>query len=674
MTSILPAAAPRLRRHAHLDAPPACAPRLSALAAAACLAWPAAHAQSLPAPADQAVVITATRHAMLAIDAPASLSVVRREDIEARGADNVLEAVRSEPGLSLQGRAIGGRKVMGLRGLDARHTLYLQNGQRINASDGVVGASDFQYDWLAADDIERIEVVRGPLSVLYGSEALGGVINVITRDPGKTWRLGTLAEGSQAEGSRGGDGWRAAVRADGPLGGGLALRVGAAASQLEPLASPADARISELEGRDKRDAWASLHWAAGESQRLRLEHRAGEETREAGARERSGQRRFHTTWNDIQRQMSSIAWDARWANPLAPRSADGVETQLRAYRASLDVLNRRSAGVTVNPHQVLDDEVIDGQARAVFGAQALSTGFELRNESLEDPGLPGGRSLARHRSAFVQDEWSISPQLTLTAGLRHDRHSLYGAQWSPRAYLVWKAAPGWTLKGGYSHGFKAPNLKQIVPGSRAEGPNTVIGNPDLTPEISDGVEIGLGWERGRQQGQLVVFSQRVKDLIELRLVRAGTVPGTGTYVYENLAEARLHGLEAAWQQPLLSWLGARLSYTYLDARNAQGQRLERRPRHSAALSLEAQQGPWRASLMAEHTGRQLLPSATVGAAPVQVSDATLLGAHLTRSLPAGLSLSVGVRNLGDVRLADRSPLFTQVEAPRTWRVALRGQW
>ena len=72
-------------------------------------------------------------------------------------------------------------------------------------------------------------------------------------------------------------------------------------------------------------------------------------------------------------------------------------------------------------------------------------------------------------------------------GLRHDRNELYGDEWSPRVYGVWQASPAWTVKGGYSHGFKAPNLKQIVPGQRAEGPNTFIGNPDLQPERSDGI-------------------------------------------------------------------------------------------------------------------------------------------------------------------------------------------
>ena len=129
--------------------------------------------------------------------------------------------------MSLQGRSIGGRKVLSLRGMDSKHTLFLVDGRRVGASDGVIGHSDFQYDWIAVEDIERIEVVRGPLSVLYGSEAMGGVVNVITRQAGDRWAGSGRVEGSRGRrGERGGDGHRAAVAVGGPLAAGLALRAG----------------------------------------------------------------------------------------------------------------------------------------------------------------------------------------------------------------------------------------------------------------------------------------------------------------------------------------------------------------------------------------------------------------------------------------------------------------
>lgn len=622
------------------------------------------------APPAQSVVVTATRHAMLESAAPAALSVVTRREIEARGADNLFDALRGEAGVSLQGRAIGGRKVLSLRGMDSKHTLFLVDGRRVGASDGVIGHSDFQYDWIAVEDIDRIEVVRGPMSVLYGSEALGGVVNVITRDAGEAWRGSASIERSSAAGDRGGNGRRLAVRADGPLGGGLFLRAGAAASRREALASPVDPRISELESRDKDDAWLGLVWRDG-GQRLDFEHRTGREQREAGARERSGQRRYHDTLNDIDRSLSTLGWEAQWAG--SGRVPEG-SARLRVYRSSVDVENQRTAGVAVNVPQRIEDRVLEGQTRLQLGRHGLTAGFEARDESLDDPGLPDGRSVSPNRALFLQDELAWGRDFNLTLGLRHDRYRLFGNEWSPRLYGVWQASPAITVKGGYSRGFKAPNLKQIVPGGRAEGPNTFLGNPALLPERNRGFELGLGFAAGPTQAQLMVFEQRVQDLIEVRLVAAGAVPGVGTYTYENLARARMRGAEAALVQPLGGGFTAQGSYAYLDARNADGQRLDRRPRHSATIRIDWQGGAWRAGAHAEYSGDQLLPALTTGAPSQPVGAVTLVGAQVSRSLPQGLELALGVHNWGNTRLSDKSALFTHVEAPRTWRLALRGRW
>lgn len=621
-------------------------------------------------PPGQNVVVTATRHAMLETDAPAALSVVTRRQIEARGADNLLDALRGETGVSLQGRAIGGRKVLSLRGMDSKHTLFLVDGRRVGASDGVIGHSDFQYDWIAVEDIERIEIVRGPMSVLYGSDALGGVVNVITREAGEAWRGSASIERSAAAGDRGGDGRRLALRADGPLGGGLYLRAGAAASRLDPLASPLDPRISELEGRDKDDAWLGLAWRQAD-QRLDFEHRAGREQRIAGARERSGQRRYHETRNDIDRSLTTLGWETQWAG--AGRLPEG-SARLRAYRASEEVENLRTAGVAVNVPQRIEDRVLEGQTRLHWGGHGLTAGFEARDESLADPGLPDGRSVSPNRAFFLQDELAWGRDFNLTVGLRNDRYRLFGDEWSPRLYGVWRASPAITVKGGYSRGFKAPNLKQIVPGGRAEGPNTFLGNPALRPERNRGYELGLGFAAGPTQAQLMVFEQRVEDLIEVRLVAPGAVPGIGTYTYENLAHARLRGAEAALAQPLGAGFTAQASYAYLDARNADGQRLDKRPRHSATVRLDWQGGAWRAGAHAEYSGDQLLPALTTGAPSQPVGAVTVVGAQVSRSLPQGLELALGVHNLGNTRLADKSALFTHVETPRTWRLSLRGRW
>lgn len=639
--------------------------------------WPPALAAWLLSAAAQAaepvvlepVVVTATRHPTLALSAPASTSVVNARELQAGGADDVLDALRGEAGVSLQGRAIGGRKVISLRGLDSKHTLFLIDGRRVGASDGVVGHSDFQYDWIAVDDIERIEVVRGPLSVLYGSEAMGGVVNIITRRATEQWRATARAEGSRAAGGRGGDGDRAAVAADGPLGEHWSLRAGAAHSRRDAVASTDDPGLSELEGQRKADGWLALAWRPRAGHRLDLEHRRGSELRRADARERGGARRYHVSENEIERRLGSIGWEAEWGGAAAE-----AQSQLRAYESVIEVDNRRSAGVSVNPRQVLGERVLEGQWRTTHAAHGLTAGFEARNESLHDPGLPDGRSLARQRSLYLQDEIALGRDVQLTAGLRHDRHDLFGHAWSPRAYLVWQPNPAWVFKGGISRGFKAPNLKQIVPGVRREGPNSFIGNPDLRPETSNGVEIGTAWARPGRELQFVLFAQRIEKLIEVQLVAPGPVPGIGTYTYENVSRARLRGFEFSVAQQLPAGFGAQFNWTWLDARDGAGAPLLRRSRHAVGARLDWQRGAWQAGLRADYGAGQWLPSATAGEPAQRAPALTLLGVHATRSFGKAVALTLGVDNLTDLRPAQKSALYTHAEAPRTWRMALRAAW
>jgi outer membrane receptor for ferrienterochelin and colicins len=637
---------------------PARAAASPVVAAIGLLAAAAAVAQG-EAPAADTVVVTATRYPVTWVDAPAAISVIPRREIEARGADNVLDAIRGVPGLSLQGRGIGGRKVISIRGMDSDQTLYLLDGKRVGASDGVMGHSDYQYDWMPMADVERIEVVRGPLSALYGSEAMGGVVNVITRRPSaERWSGSAAVEGLWAEGDRGGDGWRVGARAAGPLAPGLTLDAGAAQSRRGAVASAADPRLDEAEGRDKRDGWVGLGWTPVAGHDLAFEWREGREQRWANAVERGGRKRLYETVNDIDRRLVSGDWRARWGG------AWDVETQLRAYASSIDVVNTRTNGVVPNPTQRITDDVLDGQAVWELPSQIWAAGFEARNEALEDPGLPDGRSVALHRALFVQDEIALADRWDATLGLRWDDHSLYGGQWSPRVYLVYTIGDGWSAKGGYGHGFKAPNLKQIVPGERREGPNVFLGNPDLEPEVSDSFEIGIGRAKGGQELQLIVFDNRVDDLIAVKQLAPGPVPGTGVYTYENIDRARMRGVEAALAQPFAEAFTARLSYTYLDAKDGDGNRLERRPRHSASAGVEWSAGPWSASLRGDYTADQVQAGETL-------PSLTLWYASATYALRPGVDLVAGVDNLTDVDVAERSPQFSYAEPPRTWRLALR---
>lgn len=618
------------------------------------------------ASADEArVVVTANRYALLEVEAPAALSVVTRADIESRGAANVLEALRGETGIAMQGRTIAGRKSFGIRGMDSKHTLFLVDGKRLSASDGVIGHSDFQLDWIPVQDIERIEVVRGPMSVLYGAEALGGVVNIITRRPGAQWAGGASVQLTQSDDTRGGAGERAAVHAAGPLGRDWTLSAGVSHNHQEALMQAADPRLSEIEGRRRSDLSLGLGWRPAAGHRIEADWRAGDELRDGVGRETRGARRYYDNLTTLTRHQASLGWSADWAGP--PR----LQTQLRAYATRLEMSNARSNGVVALMPERLDDRVVEGQLSFdPTPGQTLLAGFERRTETLHITGLPGGRSSVAHDALYLQDEIRLAPKLSLTAGLRVDRHELYGREWSPRLYAVWHPAPRWTVKGGYAHGFKAPTLKQIAPGAAEDqGPNTFLGNPQIRPESSDNLEIGIGRDAGGLALQAMVFHNRVRDLIYTRLI--GRIAGRDTYVYDNRDRATLRGAELSARWALTRGFGLGLNYQYLEAEDAQGVRLEKRPRHSAGLRLDWRQGPWRAGLNVEHHAGQVLVTGVAASPLSPVPAITLVGLWAVHEFSPGFSVSAGIDNLGNLNLARKSPLFTYAEPPRSLRVGLR---
>ena len=211
-----------------------------------------AAAKALPS-----VTVTATLNEQDARTAPASVTVIDREELANRNATDLLDAVRGAPGLTLSPRQVGGRKTLALRGLEGKHTLTLIDGRRISASDDVVGHSDYQYGWLPMSAIERIEVIRGPMSALYGSEALGGVVNLITRQPKDRWMGSVSLSGSNPTNSSEGESTgTASVFATGPVGERLTLRVNGEVAHSAPVADRKDARNSEIEGRHSQaGAW-----------------------------------------------------------------------------------------------------------------------------------------------------------------------------------------------------------------------------------------------------------------------------------------------------------------------------------------------------------------------------------------------------------------------------------
>ncbi|MDD2664691.1 MAG: TonB-dependent receptor [Dechloromonas sp.] len=600
-------------------------------------------------------VVTATMSEHETRTAPASVTVIPRQEIEERNASDLLDIVRGTPGIALTGRQVGGRKTLALRGLEGKHTLTLIDGRRISPTDDVAGHSDYQYGWLPLSAIERVEIIRGPMSTLYGSEALGGVVNLITRQPKDRWTGSLMASGSQLTDGDGGDAWRGSLFAAGPVGERLTLRVNAESSERSPIPLKEDKRYSEIEGRKSESYGIGGTFKLTDAQSIDFQWQGGDETRRYDDVS-SGGIAYENRY-DIEREQRSIAWKGEFGNWRA---------QLRAYDSEIDIRNRRTNGVTVARPQNIKDEVVDGFAAARLGGHMLTVGGEYRVETLRNSGLIGGEDDATHQALFAQDEVSLTDNLVLTAGVRGDDHERFGFEASPRLFLVWEAMPELVIKGGYGHAFKAPTLKQISPSYvGAEGPHTFLGNGDIQPESSDSLEIGADWKSGPVNLWATLFHTKVENLITYKLL---SVSGSRrTYQYDNVDKARISGLESGvgWSiTPDVKW---NTSLTWLDAKDdTTDKELAYRPEVTLASSLNWQLGEgWSARAMVEYFGKQYDNSG------VELPSYSLWNASVGKKIGKNLSVRAGIDNLTDVRLADKSPDFGYAEIGRNVYLTLR---
>lgn len=624
----------------------------------------ASMAQAAPVTELNPLVVTASRSEHSLADAPASVSVITAEQIKARGAGNLLEALRGVPGLSLNGRQVGGRKTLSIRGAEDRHTLVLIDGRRISSTDDTIGHSDYQYGWVAMEQIERIEVVRGPMSALYGSEAVGGVINIITRKGGQQWHGGASVRGELGEGPAG-DGHQMSASASGPLGEWFDLALGVEDRRRAPTPRPENKATSDIEGQDRQSGNLRLGFTPSEGQRLQLDMLRSEETRRRHEQNtRLPARPYYLDTYDLQRRQDALTWQADWSL---------LRSELRYSEAEFEVNNKRSNNIAPTRPQRLEDRVWDGNLAFALGdSHSLTLGAERREEFLENAGLTGGSDSALHKALYVQDEIALADDWALTLGTRLDHHAIFGSESSPRAYLVWRASPELTIKGGYGEAFRAPTLKQISPNYvGAEGPHTFLGNADIQPETSRSWEIGGDWRDEQSAYTATLFRSEIKDLIYYNLLRR--VGPRSIYQYDNISEARIDGLEVALRRALGGGFSLASSMTWLDARDRDSDdKLTGRPEFSATPSLAWQQGAWGAELEWQYISQQTLQNAAgqLKRAPayslVNLSGSYRVDEHLT--------LRAGLNNAGDLRLEDKSELFGYVEDGRTLWLGLEASF
>jgi len=607
----------------------------------------------------ETVVVTASRHETSLQLAPASISVIDRQELKLRNTDDLADALTGQAGVTIT--SVGqNRRGISMRGMPVEHTLYLVDGRRISSTNSVIAHSDFELSWLPSSAIERIEVVRGPMSSLYGADALGGVVNIITRKPGDDFHGEISTTATTIPGVDGGNTNKTTLYLGGALiEDKLHFSLGGELYDRDSLPNKENDNASDIESRESLQGEGKLTWIIDDNQELMLAHASGNDDRD---RDVSSRGTNYVSSDEIDRKQTNLGYQGDW---------DWGYVKLNAYQSNIVRKNSRSHEDEPRAPQEVTDSVIDGHVGMELGEQHLVTlGGQFRKEKLNEARLTNtGEATAEHKSLFIQDEWQLVDSLLLVGGVSVDNHEEFGSEVSPRVYAVYSLSDSITFKGGYGEGFRAPSLTELSPDYQVfAGGNSfwVEGNPDLDPERSKTIEAGVEYHHADWVVSTRVFENQLENLVQSVCYTDCGVRGSERRRYENVDESRIRGLEFALSHELTEQVNLDVNYTFLDTEDrGTNEPLEDRPKYSANIALgwspiEAMELRWRSQLL----GKQYVGSQ--GYAP----HYDLHHIDFSYEINDHFTVYSGVKNLFDRQLAEESDLYNTTETGRTFRLGV----
>jgi outer membrane receptor for ferrienterochelin and colicins len=631
-------------------------------------------ALGLPALADEAgvisdgnvVVVTASMRAHTVAGAPAFTTVITAEDIARSPVNGLADLLRESVGVNNQ-TDDSGRDEIRIRGLGGKYTLMLVNGKRVSSGGALWRGGDFDFSSIPLSSIKRVEIVRGPMAALYGSDAIGGVINIITWPAGKQWKGSISGEYRVVDSGYEGKQYRVGANASGALNDKVSLAVGGEWYDRDPwYGAPGSdkTRTAHLEEKKAANLTGTLTWQLSDNQALDFDLGYNRDKRPRAMYFYAYYPEYDFESKDIREQKIEretyglthrASWD--WGSTTA---------YLTRESAQIDDFNTRYNA----PQQRTlkeDNTYAKFYGNTTLGINALTAGIDLRRQVIRDRAsyLDTGKVSTDSKAFFMEDELALAKDWRLTLAGRLDNHSVFGNHVSPKSYLVWQANDVLTVKGGVSKAFKAPDAYQLSPEYRivsCGGSCFLGGNPDLSPETSVNYEAGFELHQKGWNLTAVVFKNDVDDMIV-----AIYDPVSNARRWVNMAQARTKGLELEASVQLLPSLSLSGNFTHLNADyiNEKGARtvLDNRPENTARIGLTYTAVPGvQGSLLAHYTGKQFYSGK-------ELPDYTRLDLGLSARTGKHWTLRTGVKNLTDVDLAKKSKDFSFFELGRNYYVS-----
>jgi vitamin B12 transporter len=574
-----------------------------------CLADPTATTPAAPGPVSTApavapVVVEATRLPTYATDAP-DIQVIDRTQIDLRQAVYAADILDTVPGLAVtRTGAFGGVTSIRMRGASSDKTLVLIDGVPQNDASDPNGAYDFANLDLA--NVERIEILQGPQSALWGSDAIGGVISLTTREE---------------------NGWRASVEGgsldtfDGSAAAGRSTDAWAAGLSVSGYHSDG---VSKADGFPERDPYSS--WNVGGYGRVNvgdkivIDGRIAYDDSLANTDGYNAAFMFGDTpefatyhsWTGDVRAVIDYPWGFRQTLSLGGYSLN------RAALGNLDPTQDSRFSASRQDYRWTAERGAPSDVWGVdFGAERISDRGSLSTGSSLDLGTTSGFAVARFRP--------LAP-LTLTGSVRYDAPDTFRGQATGRVSAVWKLPAGFSLEGAWGQGFKTPTISEIFCDfCFPAGPST-----GLKPEHAVGWDAALGWTSPDQrfQAKITAYRLAVRDQIEF----SPSFP----FRYVNLDSTRTDGVEAEVDARLTRELSLHAAYGYTNATDLDADtQMLRVPRNAGSVSLDWTHRRWQADVTLRSEGKDadedpstFLPATRPGFTLVNVSGAYALSSRI----------------------------------------------
>lgn len=514
-----------------------------------------------PRQRDDEIVVLASGLWDRRADTAQTVSILAAHDLDRIQGPDLTRALQRLPGVTVAGNgAPGGLTSLAVRGGGSERVLVLLDGVRLNDVAAPAGGLDFST--VSASGIERVELLRGSGSLVWGSDALAGVLHLTSRVP----------QGVKASLEAGGDRQVTGTLALGDRG--QRHRVGASAAYTT-LRGFSSAAVGA-----ERDGFGQLSLSArGEVDLASFWTVFGNARHMRGKAEIDGFPSPAYTLADTLERQDTRQTSVRGGLEYADGTHSGV-LSLASSETRRDLLNE---ALSTDPYYRTTGRSTRAEARgrlALGDSVAVVAGSDWERTRFAD-----GQARARTRiaSGHAMLEWQPVEGARLTAGGRYDDHALFGGETSFAASASAALAPGWRMRGSWGQGFKAPSLFQL---------HSDYGNLRLQPERSDSVDAGLDYSARGGSLTFTIFRNYSRNLIDFIACPAngtGICEGRPYGTYDNVGRARQQGMEAEGRVALAEGLVGRIAYAYTASTNREtALRLPRRPRHAGTFGLDWQ--------------------------------------------------------------------------------------